>query len=47
MNRDAGNYDVEEIKLGIEWQMNKSIGFVAMYTVFNRRFEDAPEPAKG
>jgi hypothetical protein len=38
--RDARSYDVSEFELGLEWQPNKTIELVAMYTISDRTFED-------
>ena len=38
--RDARSYDVKEFEVGLEWQPNKTLEFVAMYTISDRRFED-------
>lgn len=37
---DARSYKVQETEIGIEWQPNKNLEFVAMYTISKRRFED-------
>ena len=42
--RDARSYNVKELEIGIEWQPYKSFEFVAMYTISERRFEDAAIP---
>lgn len=39
--RDARSYTVKEIEIGVEWQPIKNFEFVAMYTISERRFEDA------
>jgi hypothetical protein len=41
---DARSYDVEELELGLEWQINKTLEFVAMYTMSQRVFEDGKLP---
>lgn len=41
---DARSYDVEELELGLEWQINKTLEFVAMYTMSHRVFEDGKLP---
>jgi hypothetical protein len=41
---DARSYDVEELELGLEWQINKALEFVAMYTMSHRVFEDGKLP---
>ena len=38
--KDARSYTVNELELGMEWQPNKNIELVAMYTISKRRFED-------
>jgi hypothetical protein len=38
---DARSYNVKETELGIEWQPIKNFEVVAMYTISERRFEDA------
>lgn len=38
--RDARSYDVKEMEIGAEWQPNKNLELVVMYTFSNRRFED-------
>jgi hypothetical protein len=38
---DARSYTVNELEMGIEWQPIKNFEFVAMYTMSERRFEDA------
>lgn len=38
--RDARSYDMNEFEVGVEWQPNKNLEFVAMYTISDRRFED-------
>lgn len=42
--RDARSYTVNELELGMEWQPFKNLEFVAMYTISERRFEDAQFP---
>lgn len=37
---DARSYRVQEAELGVEWQPNKHLELVAMYTFSKRRFED-------
>ena len=37
---DARSYDIKELELGFEWQLNKNIELVSQYTISNRRFED-------
>jgi len=32
-------YDVKEFEVGVEWQPNKNIELVTMYTFSDRRFE--------
>ena len=36
---DAMAYDVKELEVGVEWQPNKNIELVTMYTFSDRRFE--------
>ncbi len=38
---DARSYSVSELEIGFEWQPVKNFEFVAMYTISDRRFEDA------
>jgi hypothetical protein len=38
---DARSYNVNELEIGFEWQPIKNFEFVAMYTMSERRFEDA------
>lgn len=40
---DARSYRVNEFEIGVEWQPNINLEFVAMYTISNRRFEDSRE----
>ncbi len=40
---DARSYRVNEFEIGVEWQPNKNLEFVTMYTISNRRFEDSRE----
>lgn len=42
--RDARSYDVKELEFGLEWQFNRNLEFVAMYTMSDRRFEDGLKP---
>jgi hypothetical protein len=37
---DARSYEVEELEIGAEWQLNKNFELVVMYTMSSRRFED-------
>ncbi len=37
---DARSYEVEELEIGTEWQLNKNIELVVMYTMSSRRYED-------
>jgi hypothetical protein len=41
---DARSYDVNEFEMGLEWQINKTLEFVAMYTMSHRVFEDGKLP---
>jgi hypothetical protein len=43
--RDARSYLVKELEIGAEWQPFKNFEFVAMYTISERRFEDAVLPS--
>jgi len=38
--RDARSYNVRELELGAEWQINKNFELVVNYTLSNRRYED-------
>lgn len=38
---DARSYDVSEMEIGAEWQPIKNFELVAMYTISDRRYEDA------
>lgn len=38
---DARSYEVSELEIGAEWQPIKNFELVAMYTISDRRFEDA------
>lgn len=38
--KDARSYDVEDLEIGVEWQANKYLEFVAQYTISKRRYED-------
>lgn len=42
--RDARSYTVRELEIGAEWQPFKNVEFVAMYTMSDRRYEDAALP---
>ena len=37
---DARSYKVNEVELGVEWQLNEHLEIVAMYTISNRKYED-------
>jgi Phosphate-selective porin O and P len=37
---DARSYNVKEIEMGAEWQVNKNFEFTASYVLSERRFED-------
>ncbi len=41
---DARSYEVKELEIGAEWQPNKNLELVVMYTMSARRFEDAVNP---
>ena len=43
--RDARSYLVRELEIGAEWQPFRNFEFVAMYTISQRRFEDALMPS--
>ncbi|WP_037369460.1 porin [Sediminibacterium sp. C3] len=38
--RDARSYNVKELEIGAEWQINKNFELVVNYTLSNRRYED-------
>ncbi len=38
--RDARSYEVKELEIGAEWQVNKNFELIANYTISNRRYED-------
>ena len=38
---DARSYNVKELELGLEWQLNKNFELTTMYTISQRRFEDS------
>ncbi|MBC7914937.1 MAG: porin [Pyrinomonadaceae bacterium] len=42
--RDARTYKVNEFEIGTEWQPFKNFEVVTMYTISERRFEDAVKP---
>lgn len=42
--RDARSYEVKEFEAGIEWQFNKFLELVTMYTISDRIFEDHTLP---
>ncbi|TNJ47100.1 porin [Tamlana fucoidanivorans] len=42
--QDARSYEVKELEIGAEWQINKAIEFTANYTIANRRYEDSFKP---
>lgn len=37
---DARSYNVEDLEIGVEWQMSRYFELVMMYTMSSRRFED-------
>lgn len=41
---DARSYEVKELEIGAEWQLNKNFELVVMYTMSSRRYEDAVNP---
>lgn len=38
---DARSYNVKELEIGLEWQINKFFELTTMYTISERRFEDS------
>lgn len=42
---DARSYTVDDLEIGVEWQPYPNFEFVAMYTVADRRYEDAVKPS--
>ena len=38
---DARSYNVKELEVGLEWQLNKNFELTTMYTFSERRFEDS------
>lgn len=38
---DARSYNVKEIEMGLEWQVNKNFELTTAYTISSRRFEDS------
>jgi hypothetical protein len=42
--RDARSYFVRELEIGTEWQPLKNFEIVAMYTISERRYQDALKP---
>lgn len=38
--RDARSYNVKELEIGAEWQMNRNFELVVNYTISKRRYED-------
>jgi predicted porin len=38
--RDARSYNVEELEIGAEWQLNKNFELVVNYTISKRTYED-------
>ncbi|MEC3907653.1 porin [Tamlana sp. 2201CG12-4] len=41
---DARRYDIKELEIGVEWQINKAFELTANYTIADRRYEDALAP---
>jgi Phosphate-selective porin O and P len=41
---DARSYTVNDLEIGVEWQPYPNFEFVAMYTISDRRYEDAVKP---
>ena len=42
--QDARSYDIKELELGLEWQINQNMELVAMYSLADRRYEDGKNP---
>lgn len=42
--QDARSYTVKELEIGFEWQPIKAFEVVAIYTIADRRYEDADNP---
>lgn len=42
--RDARSYNVDELEIGTEWQLNKYFELVVNYTISKRRYEDGLKP---
>jgi phosphate-selective porin len=38
---DARRHNVNEVEIGLEWQINKNFEFTTAYTISERRFEDS------
>jgi phosphate-selective porin len=38
--KDARSYEVKELEIGAEWQLNKNFELVLNYTISKRRYED-------
>lgn len=38
---DARSYNLRELEVGLEWQLNRNFEFTTMYTISRRRFEDS------
>ncbi|WP_152285870.1 porin [Flavicella marina] len=41
---DARSYDMKELEIGVEWQLNKAFEFTINYTIADRRYEDSLNP---
>ena len=41
---DARKYDMKELEIGAEWQINSAFEFTANYTIADRRYEDSLAP---
>jgi len=41
---DARNYDMQELEVGVEWQLNKAFEFTFNYTIADRRYESSLNP---
>lgn len=41
---DARSYDMQELEVGVEWQLNKAFEFTFNYTIADRRYESSLNP---
>ncbi len=41
---DARSYNVKELEIGLEWQLNKAFELTTIYTIADRRYEDSLKP---